>query len=118
MVAASRRPRLRPCAPIGARTCAASPMSARRGAPKRLTMGAAFGFDASSSAAERAAAVGADQEFPRDGSSVAAHRRVLPLDRDRVGTIIEAGEGGELRSARLQRGDEKAVLDIVPERVE
>ena len=83
MVAASRSPRLRPCAPIGGMTCAASPISddaARAEAPRDLDR------------QRKDAAAGLDRDLAQD-------RMRAPLDLGRqlgVGQRREAGSVGRV----------------------
>ena len=94
MVAASRRPRLSPCAPIGGITCAASPTSAMRRAAKLRAVSTPSG------------------NRPRPSSTVhlAEDRMRAPLDlgRQRVGVEraepLGLGRIGHADEARAQAG--------------
>ena len=81
IAAASRRPRLSPCAPIGGMRCAASPMRAIRTAAKRCAVSAPSG---------KVAAAGLDRDLAED-------RMRAPFEFE-----IEAASRRAERSVRLQ----------------
>src|SRR4051812_39241972 len=84
-----------------------------------LRVGAAHAVDAGSRTAERAAAIGADDETRRDG--VAVFRRdhdvaVTALDRD--GVTLDPLQRLNRYRAAIERRDQMAVRDVLPERIE
>ena len=92
MVAASRRPRLRPCAPIGGNTCAASPISATR-----LRAEAARGLDRQ----RKHAAAGLDRRScPGSNASAARSRPRAPRRKARRGAAASAGSTTQTRLER------------------
>ena len=83
-----------------------------------LPIAAATRVDAGGGAAQRAPAIGADGQASRQHGAIAADRHPAALDLDRVGFTLDARERGNPGRAGFQRGGEKPVLDVVPERVE
>ena len=106
MVAASRKPRLRPCAPIGGMTCAASPISATRPAPRRAAV---------STASWKTTATGLDRDLAQDRMRAALdlgrHLRVRKRREARdVGGINHEYQARSLSGQRHQR--ERAGLGV------
>ena len=86
---------------------------------RRLIEVAALDLDAGGLAAQRLPPVGADHQARGQRFSLAgANDDIGVIRADRVGLIVEPRQIGKLGRALLQRRHQRAVLDVVAERVE
>src|SRR5215471_16037305 len=84
-----------------------------------LRVAAAPHVDAGGGPTQRVPSFGADCQPRRQrGAAVAADSHLPIGDFDRDGFIFDAPKYGKFAGARLQRGDEKSVFDVVTKSIE